>query len=177
MFRIIKHVSNDDYPSSYLVTKYVYCLVSKVTADSEAVCYCTFMFILRLRCNWCCCGLVTKLYPTLLDYMDWSPPGSPVHEISQARILEWVAISFSRGSAQPRNRTHISFVFCIGRQILYHWATWEAQQTTIKMLNRCDSQGRKRSWEKVPTQETSSHVQQPTYFQTQYLYESYSHIN
>ena len=102
MFRIIKHVSNDDYPSSYLVTKYVYCLVSKVTADSEAVCYCTFMFILRLRCNWCCCGLVTKLYPTLLDYMDWSPPGSPVHEISQARILEWVATSFSR---LPRDLT------------------------------------------------------------------------
>ena len=121
MFRIIKHVSNDDYPSSYLVTKYVYCLVSKVTADSEAVCYCTFMFILRLRCNWCCCGLVTKLYPTLLDYMDWSPPGSPVHEISQARILEWVAIFFFSRSSQPRDRTWVSYIS--GRQSLtsLHW--------------------------------------------------------
>ena len=40
--------------------------------------------------------------------------------ISQARILEWVALPFSRGSSQPRDRTHVS---CIGRQVLYHWAT------------------------------------------------------
>ena len=66
MFRIIKHVSNDKYPSSYLVTKYMYSLVSKTTADSEAMCYCTFRFILRLRYNLHCCYLVTKLYPTLL---------------------------------------------------------------------------------------------------------------
>ena len=44
--------------------------------------------------------LVAKLYLTLCN-----PPGSSVHEISQARILEWVAISFSRGSSQPRDRT------------------------------------------------------------------------
>ena len=62
----------------------------------------------------CCCSLVTKLCPTLP--MDCIPPGSSVHAISQSRILEWVAISFSRGSSQPRNWTHIS---CIGRQILY----------------------------------------------------------
>ena len=49
--------------------------------------------------------------------MDCSLPGSSVHGISQARILEWVAISFSRGSSKPRDQTHISF---IGRQILYH---------------------------------------------------------
>ena len=55
--------------------------------------------------------------------MDCSLPGSSVHGISQARILEWVAISFSRGSSWPRDWTHIS---CIGRQVLYHWATWKA---------------------------------------------------
>ena len=55
--------------------------------------------------------------------MDYSPPGSSVHDISQARILEWVSISFSRRSSWPRVQTHVS---CIGRQILYHWATWEA---------------------------------------------------
>ena len=48
--------------------------------------------------------------------------GFSVHRISQARILEWVVISFSRGS-QPRDQTHIS---CIGRWILYHWAIWKA---------------------------------------------------
>ena len=57
------------------------------------------------------------------DTMDCSLPGSSVHGISQARILEWIAISFSRGSSQPRNRTHLS---CIVRQVLYHWATREA---------------------------------------------------
>ena len=51
--------------------------------------------------------------------MDCSPPGFPSHGIFQARILEWVAISFSRGSIWPRDQTCIS---CIGRQILYHWA-------------------------------------------------------
>ena len=44
-----------------------------------------------------------KSYPTLCDPMDYSPPDSSVHEISQARILEWVAISFSRASSQPRD--------------------------------------------------------------------------
>ena len=47
--------------------------------------------------------LVTKSCLTLCDPMDCSQPGSSVHGISQARILEWVAISFSRGSSQPRN--------------------------------------------------------------------------
>ena len=54
---------------------------------------------------------------TLCGPMDCSPPGSSVQGIFQARILEWVAISSSRGSSQPRNRTRVS---CIGRQILYH---------------------------------------------------------
>ena len=44
----------------------------------------------------------------LCNAMDCSPPGSSVHGISQARILEWVAISFSRGSSQPRDLTHVS---------------------------------------------------------------------
>ena len=54
---------------------------------------------------------------------DWSPSGFSVRGILQARIVEWVSISFSRVSAQPRDQTHVS---CLGRQILYHWATREA---------------------------------------------------
>ena len=42
--------------------------------------------------------------------MDCSPPGSSVHGISQARIVEWVAISFSRGSSQPRYQTWVSYI-------------------------------------------------------------------
>ena len=59
---------------------------------------------------------VTQLCVTLWDPMDCSPPVSFVRGILQARILEWVAISFSRGSPWPRDRTHVS---CIGKQILY----------------------------------------------------------
>ena len=48
--------------------------------------------------------------PTLCDPVDCSPPGSSVHGILQARILEWVAISFSRGSSRPRDRTQVSHI-------------------------------------------------------------------
>ena len=71
-------------------------------------------------------GLVTKSYWTLYNPMDCSSPGSSVHGISQARILEGVAISSSRGSSQPRDQTCISCVSCIGRQVLYHRGTWES---------------------------------------------------
>ena len=68
---------------------------------------------------------VSKSCPTLCGPMDCSPPGSSVHRISQARILQWVAISFSGGSSRPRGQT---FVSCIGRPILYHWATRGAHE-------------------------------------------------
>ena len=58
---------------------------------------------------------VAQLCPTLSDPMD-----SSVHGIFQARILEWVAISFSRGSSRPRGQTGVSCISCFGRQILYH---------------------------------------------------------
>ena len=57
---------------------------------------------------------VTHSYLTLCDPMDCSPPGSSVHGILQARILEWVAISSSRGSSWPRDQTHVSWFG-------YHW--------------------------------------------------------
>ena len=49
-----------------------------------------------------------QLYPTLCEPMDSSLPGPSVHGILQARILEWVAMLFSRGSSWPRARTHVS---------------------------------------------------------------------
>ena len=61
--------------------------------------------------------------PALCNPMDCSSPVSSVHGIFQARILEWVAISYSRESSRPMDWTCLS---CIGRQILYHWTTWEA---------------------------------------------------
>ena len=70
---------------------------------------------------------------TLCDPMDCSPPGSSVHGNLQARIQEWFPISFSRGSSQPRDQTHI---LCIVSWILNHWATREA---TIKNHNTCET--------------------------------------
>ena len=58
--------------------------------------------------------------PTLCNPVGCSPPGSSVHGISQARILEWVAISFSKGSSQPGNWTHISCI--VGRRFFTTWA-------------------------------------------------------
>ena len=54
--------------------------------------------------------LVAQLYLTLCDPMDCRPPSSSVHGILQARILEWVAIPFSRVSFQPRDRTQLSCI-------------------------------------------------------------------
>ena len=62
----------------------------------------------------------TLSHVKLCDAMDCGPPGSSVHGSLQARILEWVAISSSRGSSWPRGRTCVS---CIGRWILYRCAT------------------------------------------------------
>ena len=67
--------------------------------------------------------LVTQLCPILCDPVDCSPPGSSVHGILQARILKWVAISYSRGSSQPRDETRVSR---IAGRFFTIWATREA---------------------------------------------------
>ena len=74
----------------------------------------------------CCALLSCSGCLTLGDPMDCGPTGSSVHGIIQARMPEWVAVSFPRGSSQPRDQTHVPCIFHIGRQILYHHATWEA---------------------------------------------------
>ena len=71
-----------------------------------------------------------QLCMTLCHPMDCSPPGSSVHGILQARILEWVATSSSKGSSRPRDQNCVSY---IGRRILYQWTAWEANiHTHIK---------------------------------------------
>ena len=71
--------------------------------------------------------------------MNCSPPGSSVHRISQTRILEWVAISFSKESSRPRDETCVSCVSCIGRQIFTNTnsATWEASGCHVEYLKQC----------------------------------------
>ena len=67
--------------------------------------------------------LVAQSCPTLWDPMDYGPSGSSVHEIFQTRILEWIAISFSRGSSRPRDWTQVS---CTAGRFFTDWATREA---------------------------------------------------
>ena len=69
-------------------------------------------------------SLIAQSCLTLCDPMDCSPPGSSLHGILQTRILEWVAISFSRGLSQPRNQTWVS---CIAGRFFTDWATREAR--------------------------------------------------
>ena len=70
------------------------------------------------------CCLVTKSCPILCNPMDCSPPGSSVHGISQARILEWVDISFSRRSSQPRDQTRASPAWQVDSVPLSHLGSY-----------------------------------------------------
>ena len=72
--------------------------------------------------SWCVCSVAQSCL-TLCDLMGCSPPGSSVYEILQASILEWVAISSSKKSSQPKDWTGVSCISCICKRILCHWAT------------------------------------------------------
>ena len=78
---------------------------------------------------WCyrcvCLCLVTKSCPALCDPMNYSPPGSSVHGISQAKILEWVAMPFCRESYWLRNQIRVS---CIAGRFFTSWVTREASR-------------------------------------------------
>ena len=82
--------------------------------------------VLYSDCCFCC--LVAQSCLILCNPMDWSLPGSFVHGISQAGILDWVAMPSSRRSSWHRDRTRVS---CTGRRVLYHWATREAHCTQV----------------------------------------------
>ena len=83
------------------------------------------------------CPEVAQSCPTLCDPMDCSPPGSSLHGILQAIVLEWVVIYFSRGSSKPRDQTQ---VFCIPGGHFNLWATREAHLEPcfhLKELYKC----------------------------------------
>ena len=88
-------------------------------ASSKAARFHLFFFL-------CTLAKLLQSCQTLCDPMDSSWPGSSVHGILQARILEWVAISCSRGSSQPRDQTCIPHVSCIAGRLFTTSAIWEA---------------------------------------------------
>ena len=106
--RILENTSNKSFSLSFPL-----CLSLSLTHTYMDTCVCVYVKV-----------LVAPSCPTLCNPMDCSPPGSSVHGISQARILEWVAMSFSRGSSPPRDQTHL-----LGRWIPYHWVTREDTHT------------------------------------------------
>ena len=85
---------------------------------------------LRVTCweNVYCVCVCSVDFATARAVAHRAPPGKEKHGIFQARILQWVAISFSRGSSQPKDQTRISCVSCIGRWIVYHQDIWEADK-------------------------------------------------
>ena len=123
--------------------------------------------------------------------MDHSPPGSSVHGILQARVLDWIAIPFSSVSSWPWDWTRVSCISCIGWCILYHCAAWEPQkaltcQRILKKKNREDSNIFLRKIVRCPWKslnimnsqgnanwdhdEISSHTHQNGYYQKTMLY-------
>ena len=113
------------------------CIPNKLPGDADSAGPGTTFWVIRLLRSFrahqlrpliplhplvCVCS-VAKLYPALCDPVDYRPPDSSVHGIFQARILEWVAISFSRESSWTRDWACVSCVSCIGRWIIYHSAT------------------------------------------------------
>ena len=86
-----------------------------------------------LSCVWLC------------DPTDWSPPGSSVHGIFQARILTQVSTSFSRGASGPRDWTLVSCSSCIAGGFFTTGTAWEAQRS-VKWAFICVSDGPAGAW-------------------------------
>ena len=94
------------------------------------MCVCESLFQNSLFCSidLCVClycAVLGQSCSALCDPMDYSPPDSSVHGILQVRILEWGAMSSSRGSSQPRGQIQVS---CVAGRFFTTWATREAQE-------------------------------------------------
>ena len=78
-----------------------------------------------------CECLVAQSCLTLCDHMDCSPPGSSVHGLFQARVLEQVAIFYARGSSDPEIKLTSPACPALAVRFFYHCATWEAQYMVV----------------------------------------------
>ena len=109
-----------------IVAKLLFCIVHLAVTVSDALKLFLYWNIVDSQCcvSFRCAYVLSHVW--FCDTMYCSPPGSSIHGIFQARILEWVALSFSRGPSWPRDWTSVSCISCFGRRILYHYATWEA---------------------------------------------------
>ena len=81
----------------------------------------------------CADGKLLQSCLTLWDPLNHSPPGSSAHGILQARILEWVAISYSRGSSWPGDQTHVFCISCIGRWIFLQYVFFSSSNKNVSL--------------------------------------------
>ena len=105
--------TNKELPdSTENYTQYFVITYKKIWKKNTHMCVCINHVAIHLKLTQHCKStmlvLITHSCPTLCDPMDYSPPGSSVYGILQARILEWGAIPFSRGFSQPRDQTWVS---------------------------------------------------------------------
>ena len=91
-----------------------------------SISFCFPHFAVLLFGAYVCLYMHAQSCLTFWNPVDCSQPGPSVHGTFEARILKWFGISSSRGSSRFRDRTFVSCISCIGRQILYHWATQES---------------------------------------------------
>ena len=129
---------------SLLLTFYCVTIVSvNATYTSPGVKF----YIRMCVCVCVCVCSFTQSCLTLCDPMGYSPPGSSVHGILQARVLEWVAMLSSRGSSWPRDRTNISYASCIGRQVLLPLMPAGKSHLWLRWASKFDQYGlTKHSW-------------------------------
>ena len=111
-----------------------------------SVCLASHILLYPLVCTLSCFSRVRLCNP-----MDHSLPGSSVQGILQARILEWVVIFYARGSPWPKDRAHVSYIICTGRQVLYHQHhPWSPSMCTLLQYQHAEfclaSSAKRLSW-------------------------------
>ena len=118
-----------------------YDLATKQQQHNEYILWDCMLILKRYPSSWdfvrllCVCAKSVHSCLTLCDPVDYSPPSSSVHKIFQARILKWIAMPFSRGSSQVRDRTWVSYVSCIDSRVLYYEGHLGS---LISMWNECN---------------------------------------
>ena len=114
-----------------------FCLIFQNIYSSLQSCFLWAKEHGQIKWIYCGCLLVAQSCPTLYDLVGCSPLGSPVHGILQARILDWVAMSFSKGSSWPRDQTPFS---CMAGSLYTIWATGKPCECCLSNFHRENTQ-------------------------------------
>ena len=128
-------ITNKIQTSCWVRPLFLFPLFTQQTFTEGLSCVKNWARIMTINRNICCSCLVSKSCLPLYNPTAWGPPGSSVHEISQARMLEWVSLSFSRGSSWPKDWTRVS---CTAGRFFTIRATAAAAKSLQSCLTLCD---------------------------------------